>query len=150
MKDETDLSFDSVTTLLGQIHKVEHATPQMSESGNTLHLDSIHFLQRVIQHSRSIDNLPSKVLVVHMTDKEGFSGESVRLNIDVGSSDFFDKGGLSNVRVTADEESSGGGIDSGKTRHVLSNLLEIGEGILLSSHDGSHSNDVESARYHAV
>ena len=116
----------------------------MSEGGNTLHLDRVHLLQGMIQHSRGIDNLPSEVLVVHVTDKERLGGESVGLNVDIRSSDLVDKGRLSNVRVSADEESSGSGVDGRKTGHVLSDLLEIGEGILLSSHDGGHSMSTES------
>lgn len=111
----------------------------MSESGNTLHLDRVHLLQRVIQHSRSIDNLPSEVLVVHVTDEERLGGEGVRLNVDIRSSDFVDEGRLSDVGVSTDEKRSGGGVDGRETGHVLSNLFEIGKRILLSSHDGSHS-----------
>lgn len=139
-RKETHLSLDGVTTLFTQIHKEENATPQMSQSSDTLHLDRVHLLQGMVQHSRGVNDLPSKVLVVHVSNKETLGRESVRLNVDVGSGYFVDEGRFSDVGVTTDEESSGRRVDGRETGHVLSDLLEVGERIFLSSHDGSHSN----------
>jgi len=63
----------------------------VSESGNTLHLDSVHLFERVVEYSGSVDNLPSEVFVIHVSDEERFGGESVRLNIDIGTSDLVDE-----------------------------------------------------------
>lgn len=49
----------------------------MSESGDGLHLDGVHLLKRVIQDTGSVDDLPSEVLVVHVSDKERLGGEGV-------------------------------------------------------------------------
>ena len=49
----------------------------MSESGDGLHLDGVHLLERVIQDTGSVDDLPSEVLVVHVSDEERFGGEGV-------------------------------------------------------------------------
>jgi len=56
-----------------------------------LHLDSVHLFERVVEYSGSVDNLPSEVFVIHVSDEERFGGESVRLNIDIGTSDLVDE-----------------------------------------------------------
>ena len=113
----------------------------MSESSDRLHLNRVHLLQRVVQDTWGVDDLPSQVLVVHVTDKERFGGERVRLDVDIRSGDLVDKTTLSDIGVTADQERTGVGVDRGQTRDVLSDLLEVGEGILLSLHDRSHSTE---------
>ena len=138
---EAYLSFDCVPTLLTQVHEVHDSTSQVSKSGDRLHLNGVHLLERVVQDPWSVDDLPSEVLVVHMTDKEGFGGESVRLNIDIRPGNLVDERTLSDVWVTTDQEGTGVGIDRGQTRNVLSDLLEVGEGVLLSLHDGSHTTE---------
>jgi len=113
----------------------------VSESSDRLHLNRVHLLQRVVQDTWGVDDLPSQVLVVHVTDKERFGGERVRLDVDIRSGDLVDKTTLSDIWVTADQERTGVGVDRGQTRDVLSDLLEVGEGILLSLHDRSHSTE---------
>lgn len=63
----------------------------MSESSDTLHLDGVHLFERVVENSGSIDNLPSEVFVIHVSNEEGFRGESVGLNIDIGTGDLVDE-----------------------------------------------------------
>ncbi len=87
----THLSFDSIATLFTQIHEIEDSTLQMSQRRNTLHLNRVHILQRVIQDTGRIDDLPSKVFIIQMSHKEGFCGKSVGLDVNVGPSDFVDE-----------------------------------------------------------
>lgn len=49
----------------------------MGESGDGLHLDGVHLLERVVKDTRGVDDLPSKVLVVHVSDEERFGGERI-------------------------------------------------------------------------
>lgn len=140
----THLSLDSVSTLLTQVHEVEDTTPQVSERGDTLHLDRVHLLEGVVEDSRGVDDLPPEVLVVHVPDEERLGGKGVGLDVDVRPGDLVDEGRLSDVGVTANEESTGGGVDGRETGHVLSDLLEVGKGILLTTHDGGHSEQEES------
>jgi hypothetical protein len=111
----------------------------VGESGNRLHFNGIHLLERVIQDTWGVDDLPSEVFVVHVTDKEGFRGERVWLDIDICSRDLVDKRTLSDVGVTADQKSTGVGVNSWQTRNVLSDLLEVGERVFLSLHDCGHT-----------
>jgi hypothetical protein len=74
-----------------------------------------------------------------MSNKERLGGESIWLYVDIGSSDLVDETTLSDVGVTANQESPGIGIDSGQTVHVLPDLFEILQGLSLPLHDGGHS-----------
>lgn len=156
-KTQTYLSLNSVTTLFGKVHEIEDSTSQVRKSSDGLHFNGVHLLERVVKNTRGINDLPSEVLVVHMTDEQGFGGESVlrrgcqqeviprimrktyRLNIYIGSGDLVDETGLSNVGITADQESPGVGIDSRQPRNVLPNLLQVRQGVLLPPHYSRHS-----------
>jgi hypothetical protein len=94
----------------------------------------------VIENSGSIDYLPTQIFVVHMSDEQTLCSEGVWLHIYICASDFVDEGRFADVWVSANKECTSSRIDSGQTRHVLSDLLEISERILLSSHDGGHSS----------
>jgi hypothetical protein len=63
----------------------------MRESSDALHLDRVHFLERVVEYTGGIDNLPTQVLVVEVTNKKGFSRESVRLHVYVRTRDLVDE-----------------------------------------------------------
>lgn len=116
----------------------------MSEGSDTLHFDRVHLLEGVVEDSGRVDDLPAEVLVVHVADEKTLGREGVGLNVDVGAGDLVDERRLSDVRVAADEEGTGGRVDGGETRHVLADLLEVGEGVLLATHDGGHSGSEES------
>lgn len=115
----------------------------MGEGGDTLHLDGVHLLKRVVEDSRGVDDLPPEVLVVHVTDEETLGREGIGLDVDIGTGDLVDEGRLADVGVAADEEGTGGGVDGRETGHVLANLLEVGEGVLLATHDGGHAIKTE-------
>lgn len=95
----------------------------MCQRRYTLHLNRVHVLQRMVQDSRCINDLPSQVLVIQVSNKEGLCGERVWLDINVRSSDLVNEGGLSDVGVAADEEGTGVGINGGETGDVLAHLL---------------------------
>ena len=153
----TYLSLNGVTTLFTEIHEVQDSSTDVSESSNRLHLDSVHLLKRVVQDTGSVDDLPSEVLVVHVTNKEGFGGEGVLLcqlrilvqvhsctyglNVDIGSGDLVDETTLADIGVTTNKQCSGVGVDSWQSRDVLPDLLQVRQRILLPLHDSSHSTE---------
>lgn len=49
----------------------------MGEGGDGLHLDGVHLLEGVVQDTGCVDDLPSEVLVVHVSDEERLGGEGV-------------------------------------------------------------------------
>lgn len=85
----------------------------MGHGGDALHLDRVHFLEGVVEDTWCIDNLPTQVLVVEMTDKEGFCGESVWLHVDICARDLVDEGGLADVGISTDQECTGIWVDRG-------------------------------------
>ena len=110
----------------------------MGERGDALHLDRVHVFQRVVEDPGRVDHLPAQVFVVQMADEERLGRECVRLHVDVRAGDLVDEGRLADVGVPADEERPGGGVDRGQSRDVLPDLLEIGQGVLLATHDRGH------------
>ena len=101
--EEFALGLDTIAALLAEIHKVQNTAFEMRKSSDTLHLDGVHFLERVVEDPRGIDDLPSQVLVVEVTDKKRLGRERVRLHINVRTRDLVDEGRLSNVGIPADE-----------------------------------------------
>lgn len=94
----------------------------------------------MIQNTRGIDGLKSQVLVVEMSNEQTLGCERIWLDIDIGSCDTLQEARFSDVRVSADEEGSGVGINGGETTQMLSHLIEIDQGIFQSPADGCHSS----------
>jgi hypothetical protein len=113
----------------------------MRQRRDALHLDRVHLFQRVVKDPRRVDDLPSKVLVVQVPHKKRFCRERVRLDIDVRARDLVDKRRFTDVRIAAYEEGARVRVDRRQTRYVLSDLLEVRQGIFLAAHDSRHSMD---------
>lgn len=111
----------------------------MGDGGDGLHLDGVHFLQRVVENTRRINGLESQVLVIEMADKQTLGSESVGLHINVCAGDAAQEAGLSNVGVSTDQEGSCVWVDRGQTTQVLSHLLQIDKRVLETPADGSHT-----------
>lgn len=107
----------------------------------------LHVLQGVIKNTRGVDTLESEILVVEMSNEQGLGGECIGLNIDVGARDGWHKvsmrqglvagllkltakeGTLADVGEAGNKKSPGVGVDRGQTAQMLSNLLEVEEGV---------------------
>ena len=113
----------------------------MCECRDTLHLDSVHVFEGMVENTWSIDYLPPHIPIVEVTDEERFGGEGVRLNVDVRTGDLVDEGGFADVGVAADEEGAGSRVNGGQTGDVLPDLFKVGQGVLLAAHDCSHAID---------
>lgn len=113
----------------------------MSQCSDTLHFNGVHLVERVVQDTGGIDDLPSEVLVVEMAHEEGFGGEGVRLNIHICSSDLVHKARLADIGVTTAQQCSGGRVNGGETAHVLPDLFQIGQWVFLSFNDGGHTTE---------
>lgn len=95
----------------------------------------------MVENTGGIDGLESQVLVVKVTDEQTLGGKGIGLNVDIGASDAAQETGLSDVGVSADEESSGVGVDGGKTTQMLSNLVKVEEGVLETLAEGGHATE---------
>ena len=131
-------ALDQRTALLARIDDIEHCGSQVGEGSDGLHLDGVALLQRVVENSGSVDDLPAKILVVGVSDVQRLGGEGVRLNLHVGPGDLVDEAGLADVGKAADEQRPGVGIDGGQTAQVLADLLQVGQALGLPLHDGGH------------
>ena len=76
-----------------------------------------------------------------MTNKQTLSSESVWLNIDIGSGDALQETRLSDIRVTADEKSTGVWIYRRKTSQMLTDLVEVDKRVFKSAADGCHTTE---------
>lgn len=76
-KNQTYLSLNSVATLFRKVHEVEDGTSEVRKSSDGLHFNGVHLLERVVKDTRGVNDLPSEVLVVHVTNEQGFCGESI-------------------------------------------------------------------------
>lgn len=112
----------------------------MSQSSDTLHLDGVHLLQRMVKNTRRVYDLPPKVFIVEVANKKRLGCESVWLNIDIGTSDLVDERGFSDIGISTDQKRPGVWIDGRKTGDVLANLLKVSKWVFLSAHDGSHTS----------
>ena len=139
--EKLDLVTDRVSTLLGKIHEVENGGAEMGNSGDRLHFNGVHLLERVVQNSRGINGLETKVLVVEVTNEQTLGGESVGLNIDIRAGDVAQETRLSDVGVSTDQESTSVGVDGGETTQVLANLLQVHERVLETAGDGGHTTE---------
>jgi hypothetical protein len=113
----------------------------VGEGGDGLHLDDVHVLDVVIQDTRGINNLPSKVLVIGVSDVQSLGRERVRRRLHIGSGNLVHKRTFTDVGETTDDQGSGIGIDRGQTVQMLSNLLQEFQSILLTLQDGGHSTE---------
>jgi hypothetical protein len=71
------LRLDGVTTLLAEVHEIQNRAAEVGERSDRLHLNRVHLLERVVEHTGRVDDLPSEVLVVHVTNEQRLGGESV-------------------------------------------------------------------------
>lgn len=111
----------------------------MRNSSDGLHLDSVHLLQRMVQNTRSVDSLESKIFVIEVADEQTLGSEGIWLNIDVGSGHTLQEARLSYIGVSADEESSGVGIDRGETAQMLSDLVEVEQWVFQATANSGHA-----------
>ena len=78
----------------------------MGKSRDSLHLDRVSLVERMIQNTWRVNNLPSGVLVVSVTDEQVLGCESIRLHINISIRDIIDEAGLSDIWETSHNQSS--------------------------------------------
>ena len=101
--EEFALGLDAVTALFTEIHKVQNTAFEMRKSRDTLHLDRVHFLEWMVEDPGGINDLPSQILVVEVTNEKRLGRKRVRLHVHIRTCDFVDEGRLSDIGVPADK-----------------------------------------------
>ena len=79
------------------------------------------------ENTWSINDLPTRVFVITMSNEEVLCGKSIWLNINISVSDIINEGGLSDVGETCYDKSTLIGVNSRETGQMLSDFFEIGE-----------------------
>lgn len=97
----------------------------MGESSDWLPFNGVSLFELVIENTRSIDNLPFEILVVHVSNVERFGGERVRLDLNICSRQQVDEWWLSNIGEARKKKSSRCRVDGWKSREMLAYLEEI-------------------------
>ena len=113
----------------------------MRERGDALHLDVVHLLERVVEDSGGIDDLPAHIAIVQVADEERFGREGIGLDVDVRARNLVEERRLADVRVSTDEKGAGGRIDGGETGNVFPDFFQEFEGFVLSLHDRGHTTE---------
>lgn len=143
---EADLLGDRVSAGLRNVDEEEDAGVQVGQRGNGLHFDRVLLLERMVQDSWRIDDLPAEVVVIGVPNEERFGGEGVRLNFDVRSGDLVNEARLSDVGKSRDEERSRVRVDRRQARQVLANLLQVAQRRVELLHQRAHSAEEEEER----
>jgi len=90
--EQRDLLVDSVATGFGDVEQEQDCGVEMGKCGHSLHFDRVSLVERVIQNSGRVNNLPLGVLVLAVTDEQVLGGESVGLHINVSIGNIIDEG----------------------------------------------------------
>ena len=129
---------DRESALLTNIYYVQHDRSKMRQGGDGLHFNRVSFVQRSIQNSRRVQNLPPQVLVIRVTDVNRLRRERVRLHLNIRSRHLVHKARFTHIRIPAHQNRPRVRIDARQTRHVLSHLLQIRQARRVFFHDGAH------------
>jgi hypothetical protein len=113
----------------------------MGKSGNGLHLNRVALLERVVQNSWSINDLPPQIFVVCVTHEQRFRCESIWLDFNVCSSDFVHEARLADIGETSDDQCARVGIDGWQTRQMLAHLLKVCQCAALPSGNCAHATE---------
>jgi hypothetical protein len=116
----------------------------MGNCGDGLHLNRVHFLERMVQDSGSVDGLEAQVLVIKVSDEQTLGRKRIRLNVNICSSDALQKARFANIGIAADQKRPRVRVDRGKTTKMLSNLLKIQQRIFQSLADCGHATERRS------
>jgi len=109
--EQVNLLVDSVATSFTDVKQEEDGSVQMSEGCDGLHLDGVTLVERVVQDTWGIDDLPASVLVVSMADEQILGRERVWLHVHIRVGHVVDEGGLSDVGESSHDKGSGIGVN---------------------------------------
>jgi hypothetical protein len=85
----------------------------VSERSDSLHLDCVSLVERVVKNTGSVDYLPLRVFVIAVTHEEILGSEGVRLHINISLRHIVDEAGLTDVRETSHDKGARVCVDLG-------------------------------------
>lgn len=111
----------------------------MSNCTDGLMFDGVHLLKWVVENTGGVNGLEAQHLVVEVANEKTLGGEGIWLDIDIGPGNALQERRLADIGVSADDESTGVGVDGWETTEMLSHLLEVDERIFQTLADGGHA-----------
>jgi hypothetical protein len=87
----------------------------MSQSSDSLHFNSVSLVERVIKHSRSIEDLPASVFIISVTYEQVLGSESIGLDINVSVRDVVNERRFTDVRESSHDQGTGVSVDLRET-----------------------------------
>lgn len=87
--------------------EIKHRCAKVCECGDALHFYSATLLHILIENTRGVNDMPARVLVVSMTNKQIICSECVRLYPNVRLIDFIDGRTLTDVLIAGDNQGAG-------------------------------------------
>ena len=89
--EQGNLLVDGVPARFGDVEEEKDRSIQVSQRGDSLHLNRVALVKRVVKDAGRVDDLPASVLVLSVAHEQVLCRESVRLHIDVGIRDVVDE-----------------------------------------------------------
>ena len=97
---------NSISACFRNIKKEENRRVQVSKGRNCLHFNRVSFIERVVENTWSVDDLPASVLIVGVTHEQILSRKGIGLHVHVGIRNIVDEAGFANVGETSDDQGS--------------------------------------------
>jgi len=113
----------------------------MSQCSDSLHLNGVSLIQRVVENTWRVDDLPPCVLVVCVAHKQVLCREGVRLHVDISIGDIVDEAGLANIWEASDDESPRVRVNRWQPAQMLSDLFKVAERRLEFLNQGASSTE---------
>jgi len=116
----------------------------MSQSCNGLHFNGVSLIKRVIQNTWRVNNLPSGVLVIGVSNEQVLGSESVGLNVNISIRDIVDKAGFTDIGEAGNDQGAGVGVDRRQSAQMLSDFFKIAQGRLKFLQQGTRATECSS------
>lgn len=83
----------------------------MSKGCDGLHFDGVSLVERVVEDTWSINDLPAGIFVVGVTNEEVLCRESIGLNINISIRDIVNEARLSDIGEACNNQCASIGVD---------------------------------------
>ena len=113
----------------------------MGEGCDSLHLDRVALIQRMVEDTWSVDNLPTRIFVIGMSHKQVLSGEGIRLNINISIRNIIDEARLSDIGEASDDECASVGVNCGQSAQMLPDFLKVAQRRLKLLEEGARATE---------
>ena len=83
--------------------------------------------------------LPAQILVIHVAHIQALGSEGIRLHLHICQCELVHQAGLANIGVATEQQGAGVGVNGGQTTHVLTDLLQVLQAVVMALHQRAHA-----------